>query len=83
MRCSNMRCLFDHLVGEHEQGRRNVETKRGGVLASKFKLYRGWNEAKMIVPAKMFSALGVWTSLEPQLTTPQPLPTRSNFGRWA
>jgi hypothetical protein len=23
----------------------------------------------MIVPAKMFSALGVWTSLEPQLTT--------------
>ena len=28
------------------------------------------------VPAKMFSALGVWTSLEPQLTTPQPLPTR-------
>jgi hypothetical protein len=50
MRCSNMRCLFDHLVGEHEQGRRNVETKRGGVLASKFKLYRGWNEAKMIVP---------------------------------
>jgi hypothetical protein len=30
----------------------------------------------MIMPAKMFSALGVWTSLEPQLTTPQPLPTR-------
>jgi hypothetical protein len=32
----------------------------------------------MIVPAKMFSAMGVWTSLEPQLTTPQPqpLPTR-------
>ena len=24
----------------------------------------------MIVPAKMFSAMGVWTSLEPQLTTP-------------
>ena len=43
-----------------------------------FKLYQGWNEAKMIVPAKMFSAMGVWTSLEPQLTTPQPqpLPTR-------
>ena len=32
----------------------------------------------MIMPAKMFSAMGVWTSLEPQLTTPQPqpLPTR-------
>jgi hypothetical protein len=43
-----------------------------------FKLYQGWNEAKMIMPAKMFSAMGVWTSLEPQLTTPhpQPLPTR-------
>ena len=24
----------------------------------------------MIMPAKMFSAMGVWTSLEPQLTTP-------------
>jgi len=39
-------------------------------------VYQGWNEAKMIVPAKMFSAMGVWTSLEPQLTTPQPLPTK-------
>jgi hypothetical protein len=37
-----------------------------------FKLYQGWNEAKMIMPAKMFSAMGVWTSLEPQLTTPTP-----------
>ena len=26
----------------------------------------------MIMPAKMFSAMGVWTSLEPQLTTPHP-----------
>ena len=26
----------------------------------------------MIMPAKMFSAMGVWTSLEPQLTTPPP-----------
>jgi hypothetical protein len=24
----------------------------------------------MIMPAKMFSAMGVWSSLEPQLTTP-------------
>jgi hypothetical protein len=29
-----------------------------------FKLYQGWNEAKMIMQAKMFSAMGVWTSLE-------------------
>jgi len=49
----------------------------------------------MIMPAKMFSALGVWTSLEPQLTTPpapphtkegSPQSSRpcigSNFGRW-
>ena len=28
----------------------------------------------MIMPAKMFSAMGVWTSLEPQLTTPHPSP---------
>jgi hypothetical protein len=28
----------------------------------------------MIIPAKMFSAMGVWTSLEPQLTTPPVLP---------
>jgi hypothetical protein len=28
----------------------------------------------MIMPAKMFSAMGVWTSLEPQLTTPAPAP---------
>ena len=28
----------------------------------------------MIMPAKMFSAMGVWTSLEPQLTTPHPQP---------
>jgi hypothetical protein len=49
----------------------------------------------MIMPAKMFSAMGVWTSLEPQLTTPtHPSPQEggeptefapcigSNFGRW-
>jgi hypothetical protein len=29
-----------------------------------FKLYQGWNEAKMIMQAKVFSAMGVWTSLE-------------------
>jgi len=29
----------------------------------------------MIMPAKMFSTMGVWTSLEPQLTTPTPSPS--------
>ena len=28
----------------------------------------------MIMQAKMFSAMGVWTSLEPQLTPPPPAP---------
>jgi hypothetical protein len=48
----------------------------------------------MIMPAKMFSAMGVWTSLEPQLTTRHPSPQEGvepaefapciglNFGRW-
>jgi hypothetical protein len=45
------------------------------LLAPKFtrpfsRLYQGWNEAKIIMSAKMFSAMGVWTSLEP----PQPQP---------
>ena len=33
------------------------------------------NEAKMIMPAKMLNAMGVWTSLEPLLTTPTPSPS--------
>jgi hypothetical protein len=36
----------------------------------------------MLVPAKMFSAMGVWTSLEPQLTMSSPPYIGSNFGRW-
>jgi hypothetical protein len=35
-------------------------------------------KAKMIMPAKMFSA--VWTSLEPQLTTPTPSPSHKKEG---
>jgi hypothetical protein len=31
----------------------------------------------MIMPAKMFGAMGVWTSLEPQLTTPPGEPVSS------
>jgi hypothetical protein len=34
----------------------------------------------MIMPAKMFSAMGVWTSLEPQLTTPHPSPSPQEGG---
>ena len=36
----------------------------------------------MIMPAKMFSAsaMGVWTSLEPQLTTPTPSPSPQEGG---
>ena len=45
-----------------------------------FKLYQGLNEAKMIMQAKMFSALGVWTSLEPQLTTPTTSPSLQGGG---
>lgn len=45
-----------------------------------FKLYQGWNEAKMIMQAKMFSAMGVWTSLEPQLTTPTTSPSLQGGG---
>ena len=45
-----------------------------------FKLYQGWNEAKMIMQAKMFSAMGVWTSLEPQLTTPTISPSLQGGG---
>ena len=43
-----------------------------------FKLYQGWNEAKMIMQAKMLSAMGVWTSLETTTHDPhhQPLPSR-------
>jgi hypothetical protein len=42
-----------------------------------FKLYQGWNEAKMIMQAKMFSAMGVWTSLDHNSRPHhQPLPTR-------
>jgi hypothetical protein len=37
-------------------------------------------KAKMIMPAKMFSAMGVWTSLEPQLTTPTPSPSPQEGG---
>ena len=40
-----------------------------------FKQYQGWNEAKMIMQAKVFSAMGVWTTLEPQLTTPTTSPS--------
>ena len=45
-----------------------------------FKLYQGWNEAKMIMQAKMFTAMGVWTSLEPQLTTPTISPSLQGGG---
>ena len=45
-----------------------------------FKLYQGWNEAKMIMQAKMFTAMGVWTSLEPQLTTPTTSPSLQGGG---
>jgi hypothetical protein len=34
----------------------------------------------MIMPAKMFSAMGVWTSLGPQLTTPTPSPSPQGGG---
>ena len=61
-----------------------------------FKLYQGWNEAKMIMQAKMFSAMGVWTGSGTTTHDPhhQPVPTRrrgaqssrpcigSTFGRW-
>jgi hypothetical protein len=68
----------------HDSFERVVATAKAGNLAEDFfaraeihltffKLYQGWNEAQMIV-----GAMAVWTSLEPQLTTPtpQPLPTR-------
>jgi hypothetical protein len=38
------------------------------------------NEAKMIMPAKMFSAMGVWTSLEPLLSAPTPSPSPQGRG---
>ena len=43
-----------------------------------FKLYQGWNEAKMIMQAKMFSAMGVWTGSGTTTHDPhhQPVPTR-------
>ena len=53
---------------------------RAGIHPTFFKLYQGWNEAKMIMQAKMFSAMGVWTSLEPQLTTPTTSPSLQGGG---
>ena len=45
-----------------------------------FKLYQGWNEAKMIMQAKMFTAMGVWTSLEPHSRPPPSAPPYKEEG---